>query len=75
MHILLCICAATVATDLGQDNPSPQCLFMDCVTDLSPYVPLLEKVVDCEVSHPGGESLVEPEIGPPLHGDEVAKPG
>jgi len=46
-----------------------------CVTDLGPYVPLLEKVVDCEVPHPGGESLVEPEIGPPLHGDEVAKPG
>jgi len=42
--------------------------------ELSPDVPLGEEVVDGEPSDPGGKALVEPEVGPPLHRHEVAKP-
>jgi len=31
-------------------------------------------VVNGEPTDPGGKSFVEPELTPPVHGDEVAKP-
>ena len=39
-----------------------------------PEPPLRPPVVDHAVGHPGGERLVQPEIVPPRHGDEVAVP-
>lgn len=39
-----------------------------------PDVILREAVFDSEVLDPGGEPLVEPEVGPPVHGNEVAEP-
>ena len=32
------------------------------------------QVVNGEPTNPGGETLVEPELTPPVHGDKVAKP-
>src|SRR6266851_2139422 len=39
-----------------------------------PNRPLWISVVDCLLSHEGGEALVEPDVIPPFHGHQVAKP-
>src|SRR5688572_25906211 len=39
-----------------------------------PSVPLGEEVIDGQGTNPGGKSLVEPEVIPPLHGDQVTEP-
>src|SRR3989344_1652102 len=44
------------------------------IKELRPDIPLREYVVDREVFDIGGEALVEPQVRPPLHGNEVAKP-
>lgn len=31
-------------------------------------------MVDGEPADPGGEALVQPQLAPPVHGDEVAEP-
>ncbi len=36
--------------------------------------PVRMQVVDGLGGHPGGEALVEPEVVPPVHGDQVAEP-
>ena len=42
--------------------------------EVDPDVPIGAPVGDRAELDPGGEGLVEPEIVPPLHGDEVAEP-
>mmetsp|Transcript_16955 Transcript_16955/g.53839 ORF Transcript_16955/g.53839 Transcript_16955/m.53839 type:complete len:316 (+) Transcript_16955:2161-3108(+) len=42
--------------------------------ELRPHVPRGEDVIRREIRYPRREALVEPEVGPPLHGDQVAKP-
>ena len=32
------------------------------------------QMINCKPSHPSGEALIEPELAPPVHGDEVTKP-
>mmetsp|Transcript_3611 Transcript_3611/g.8891 ORF Transcript_3611/g.8891 Transcript_3611/m.8891 type:complete len:319 (-) Transcript_3611:209-1165(-) len=44
------------------------------VHKLSPDVPGLVQVVDGEVSDPRGEALVEPEVRPPAHRNQVPEP-
>ena len=44
------------------------------VLEVVPHPPGGLPVVDDREGHPGGEGLVEPEIVPPGHGDEVAVP-
>lgn len=39
-----------------------------------PGVPLGEEVIDSQGTNPGSESLVEPEVVPPLHGNQVSEP-
>jgi len=41
---------------------------------LQPQFPLRMEVIDGLVLHPGGETLVEPQIIPPRHGDEITEP-
>lgn len=31
-------------------------------------------MIDGEPTDPGGEALVQPQLAPPVHGDEVAEP-
>ena len=44
------------------------------VDELRPHVPFREQMVHRQEFDPGGKPLVEPQMGPPLHGDEVAEP-
>ncbi|GJC83687.1 hypothetical protein ColLi_06525 [Colletotrichum liriopes] len=44
------------------------------IDELRPHLPLRVEVVGRVPSDPGGEALVEPELVPPVHGDEVAEP-
>lgn len=44
------------------------------VDKLCPHFPLGVNVVDSEPSDPCGEALVQPELIPPVHGDEVSEP-
>ena len=32
------------------------------------------QMINSKPSYPGGETLVEPQLTPPVHGDQVAKP-
>lgn len=32
------------------------------------------EVIDRKPAHPGGETLVEPQLTPPVHGDEITEP-
>ena len=44
------------------------------VLEALPHAPLGPPVGDHTVRHPGGERLVQPEVVPPRHGDQVAVP-
>lgn len=41
---------------------------------VGPGVPVGEEVVDSQGADPGSEPLVEPQVVPPLHGDQISKP-
>ena len=42
--------------------------------ELLPNLPLGKEVVNGQPADPGGETLVQPQVGPPLHGHIVAEP-
>jgi hypothetical protein len=42
--------------------------------ELTPDLPLGMKVINCKPTDPGCKSFVQPQLIPPIHGDQVAKP-
>ena len=44
------------------------------VTKIRPHIPLGMDGIDCQIFHHVGKALVEPEVIPPLHRHEIAKP-
>ena len=42
--------------------------------ELGPDVPMWEQMVHTQELNPGGITLLEPKVGPPLQGNQVAKP-
>ena len=44
------------------------------VLEALPHAPFGAPLVDHAIRHPGGERLVQPEVVPPRHGDQVAVP-
>lgn len=41
---------------------------------LTPHLPLGMEVVNCKPTNPSGETLVQPQLIPPIHSDQVAEP-
>ena len=44
------------------------------IDELGPHLPFREGPIHRLGAHPGGETLVEPQVVPPLHSDQVAEP-
>jgi len=56
-----------------------QCVELECFNEcawdkLFPDLELWIQGSSYEILHEGGKTFVEPEVSPPLHGDEVAEP-
>src|SRR5215469_13890321 len=55
-----------------------QCIYIECSAGaayvIKIRVPLRFPGLDWLALHPGSEALVEPDVVPPFHGDEIAEP-